>query len=242
MATSAEHLRNDPPLAEWNQDHEPFAFALPDDEAPCHGSTALSSERHFDPDTILFREGAEASSVYAIRGGIVKLVRHLPNGRARIVGMHGPGGVIGLPAGARESPVNPHSAIALGPVDTRCWSSVHMRRLRSEEPERYIELLETLYGQVRQADLWITEFSTGRIRSRVARLILFLERTEDGPSAGEVELLTCQDMGEMLGVTPESVSRIVADMKRRELLVPVATEPVERYLCDMEALQAIARD
>jgi len=46
----------------------------------------------------------------------------------------------------------------------------------------------------------------------------------------------------MLGVTPESVSRIVADMKRRELLVPVATEPVERFLCDMESLQAIARD
>src|SRR6056297_1264838 len=242
MATSAEHLRNGPSLAEWNRDYEPFAFAPPEQELPGHGSTALSAERHFDPDTILFREGAEASSVYAIRGGIVKLVRHLPNGRARIVGLHGPGGVIGLPAGGSDAPVNPHSAIALGPVDTRCWSSVHMRRLRSEEPERYIELLETLYGQVRQADLWITEFSTGRIRSRVARLILFLERTEDCPSPGEVELLTCQDMAEMLGVTPESVSRIMADMKRRQLLVPVATEPVERFLCDLEALQAVARD
>jgi CRP/FNR family transcriptional regulator len=242
MGTSAEHLRNGLPLTEWNGDYEPFALTTIEAEEACNGSAALSAERHFDPDSILFREGAEASSVYAIRGGIVKLVRHLPNGRARIVGLHGPGGVIGLPAGAGEAPVNPHSAIALGPVDTRCWSSVHMRRLRSEEPERYIQLLETLYGQVRQADLWITEFSTGRIRSRVARLILFLERTEDGPSAGEVELLTCQDMGEMLGVTPESVSRIVADMKRREILVPVATEPAERFLCDMEALQAIARD
>lgn len=242
MATSAEHLRNDPPLTEWSRDHEPFAFALTEEEAAHNGSTALSSERHFDPDSILFREGAEASSVYAIRGGIVKLVRHLPNGRARIVGLHGPGGVIGLPAGTSEAPVNPHSAIALGPVDTRCWSPVHMRRLRQHEPERYIELLETLYGQVRQADLWITEFSTGRIRSRVARLILFLERTEDGPSAGEVELLTCQDMGEMLGVTPESVSRVVADMKRKELLIPLATEPVERFLCDLDALQAMARD
>ncbi|HZX25331.1 MAG TPA: Crp/Fnr family transcriptional regulator [Woeseiaceae bacterium] len=242
MAISAEHLRSDRPLTEWTPDYEPIAFSIPGEEAAANGGTALSAERHFDPDSILFREGAEASSVYAIRGGIVKLVRHLPNGRARIVGLHGPGGVIGLPAGAGGAPVNPHSAIALGPVDTRCWSAVHMRRLRRDEPERYIELLETLYGQVRQADLWITEFSTGRIRSRVARLILFLERTEDGPSPGEVELLTCQDMAEMLGVTPESVSRIMADMKRRQLLVPVATEPVERFLCDLEALQAVARD
>lgn len=242
MSTSAEimerNLESSPAIPEGQL----LAFGEPQLAPAPAGSSAYSAERHFKPDTMLFREGGEASSVYAIRQGIVKLVRHLPNGRARIVGLHGPGAVLGLPAGQGGGPANPHSAITLGHVDARYWPAAHMRRLRTERPQRYIELLETLYGQVRQADLWITEFSTGRIRSRVARLILFLAQIQEGPAAGEVELLTCQDMGEILGVTPESVSRIVAEMKRTDLLVPVAAEAGDRFLCDLEELRGIARD
>ena len=202
----------------------------------------FGATRRFAVDGMLFREGAEAASLFEIREGLVKLVRHLPNGRARIVGLHGPGAVLGSPANEAALAVNPHSAIALGDVVAVSWQAGSLRRLRRERPGSYIELLERLYGQVQQADFWITEFSTGCIRSRVARLILFLARMRGAGATEEVELLTCQDMGEILGVTPESVSRVVASLKRMGTLESDAGANHGLLRCDLAALRRIATD
>jgi len=198
--------------------------------------------RRYGAGSTLFREGAASSEVFVLVSGIVKLVRHLPNGRARIVGLHGPGAVLGMLADRPGWPINPHSAMTLGPAEAECWSRRGLHRLRREQPESYIELLERVHDQAGQADLWITEFSTGRIKSRVARLILFLERIEAGVGEGEVELLTCQEMGEILGITPESVSRVVASMKREGLLKALTDGASDRLRCDLAALQRIAGD
>ncbi|NGX15338.1 Crp/Fnr family transcriptional regulator [Wenzhouxiangella sp. XN24] len=202
----------------------------------------FGSIRRFAVDGMLFREGAEAASLFAIREGLVKLVRHLPNGRARIVGLHGPGAVLGSPANDAAPAVNPHSAIALGDVVAVSWQAGSLQRLRRERPGSYIELLESLFGQVQQADFWITEFSTGCIRSRVARLILFLARLRGAATTEDVELLTCQDMGDILGVTPESVSRVVASLKRMGTLEADAGPGHGQLRCDLAALRRIAAD
>lgn len=206
------------------------------------GAMPRGTPRYFAPQNTLFREGVASSEVFMIVTGIVKLVRHLPNGRARIVGLHGPGAVLGMFSGRPSQYLSLHSAVTLGPVATECWSRSRLQQLRRERPDNYIDLLERFHEQASQADLWITEFSTGRIKSRVARLVLFLERIEAGLSQGEVELLTCQEMGEILGITPESVSRVIAGMKREHLLVHAPSEKGESFSCDRLALQEIAGD
>jgi len=198
--------------------------------------------RRFEAHSRLFREGAAASEVFVILRGLVKLVRHLPNGRVRIVGLHGPGAALGQPVCSRVLPLHSHSAVTMAPVVAQWWRSAGLHHLRREQPECYIDLLERFHAQASQADLWITEFSTGRIRSRVARLILFLEQIEAELGEGEVELLTCQAMGEILGITPESVSRVVASMKRKGILSAMPGVEEQCLRCDMRALQAIAGD
>jgi len=200
-----------------------------------------ASYRHYPPETTLFRQGARCERVYAIRSGRVKLVRHLPNGGARIVGLLAPGAVLGVLPNAAHASVNPHSALTIGPVDAECWPTRQLMRLRHEQPEKYIELLEGLDDQQRQADVWIAEFSTGRIKSRVARLLLFLEDMEQHVQPGTVELLTCRDMGDILGVTPESVSRVIAGMKRKGLLVAANNDQHDRFYSDHRRLRQLAR-
>ena len=192
----------------------------------------------FAPGSVLYREGEEIESLFVLESGLVKLVRHLPNGRARIVRLHAGGALLGL-NGTLESD-HEHTAVAIGEVRALHLPLANVRRLRSDAPESYSRLLEAWNSYLHEADIWITQFSTGSIRARVARLITFLAmRPEDEPrSEGEVSLLTCEDMANILGVTPESVSRNVADFKRRGLLTPLE-EGEENYLCDLKSLRAL---
>jgi len=53
---------------------------------------------------------------------------------------------------------------------------------------------------------------------RVARLLKYLAELEYDKPLDRVELLTVCEMAEILGVTQESVSRILATFKRRAIL------------------------
>ena len=192
----------------------------------------------FTAGSVMYREGDEIQSLFVVESGVVKLMRHLPNGRARIVRLHASGALLGL-NGTLETE-HEHTAVAIGEVRALHVPLSNVRRMRSDEPQMYSRLLEAWNSYLHEADIWITQFSTGSIRSRVARLISFLAmRPEDEVRRlGEVSLLTCEDMANILGVTPESVSRNVADFKRRGLLRPLEAQE-ENYECDLEGLKLL---
>lgn len=195
---------------------------------------------HFSPSDTLFREGQVADVVYSIKQGLVKLISYLPNGRARIVRLHASGSFVGLNSLFDSS--YEHTAVAVGHVEAECIPVRTLRRLRDENPAEYCRLLENWYGQLRDADTWITQFSTGSIRARVARLVNFLSEIDPGASKTEVRLLTCEEMAAVLGVTPESVSRILAEFKRGQVLRSVRVNSSQRFERDIEALRAVALD
>jgi len=64
----------------------------------------------------------------------------------------------------------------------------------------------------------LTELSTDSARQRVARLLLRLVRN---PVNSACELPSREDMGTMLAITTETVSRIIAEYKRRHLMVEI---------------------
>jgi CRP/FNR family transcriptional regulator, anaerobic regulatory protein len=204
--------------------------------------STTAEPRSFAPDQALYREGEEASGVFVLRSGMVKLVRHLPNGRARILGLHRSRSVLGLGAAGDGAPINWHTALAVGTVECDWYSRAALRWLREHQPQEYADLLENVHDQAKQADFWLCELSTGPIRSRVARLICFLESIDDELPSGELRLLTCQEMGETLGVTPESVSRIVAGLKRDGVLHPIGDRCAAHYRCDTRALEVLAAE
>ncbi|HMX54099.1 MAG TPA: helix-turn-helix domain-containing protein, partial [Plasticicumulans sp.] len=83
-------------------------------------------------------------------------------------------------------------------------------------------------------DVWLTELSTGTARARVARLLLRLA----GPRPVEAfRLLGREDIGAMLGLTPETVSRTVAELRRQKLL---REQGAGLFTVDAPALRRIA--
>ena len=228
------------PAGRQTVDPEDIAAALGHD-APTPLASMLACARRvgYAAHETLYHQGSAATSVTFITAGLLKLIVHLPNGRARIVRVHRAGSILGL--GGLLDEENEHTAVALGPVTALRLPLGAVRQLRREDPEAYIALTERWHGYLKEADLWITRFSTGPIRGRVARLLAFLADINRDSAADQLQLLTCEEMGSVLGVTSESTSRVLADFKRRHILVSEDVhEDSEIYNADMRRLHTIA--
>lgn len=209
-------------------------------DAPTPLQALIANARHLScrPQDVLYHQSDRVDTVSFITGGLVKLVAHLSNGRARIVRLHRPGSVLGLSGLCGQH--HEHTAVAVTPVTTLRLPLGAVQRLRNDDPVTYITLVERWHDYLRDADTWITQFSTGPIRGRVARLLVFLSDFEMHAAAGQVQLLTCEEMGSILGVTSESVSRTLADFKRRHILARHDNGSRELYEADVERLHDIA--
>ena len=109
--------------------------------------------------------------------------------------------------------------------------------MEDEFPELAKQERHRLQEHLDRADEWILTLGTGPARQRVAHLLLFLHRYSSDPNR-DIELLAGEDMAAIVSTSVETVSRIVADMKRRRLLTKVASH---LYRCDIKALEAITR-
>jgi CRP/FNR family transcriptional regulator len=194
-----------------------------------------SKRKRFPAKEVLYNEGDCSGRIYLIRSGLVKLLRYLPNGRARIIRLHTDGDWLGLERVLGMS-CN-HTAITFGEVEVECFSIHDLQRLHRENPNAFSQLLCQWHGHLMQADKWISDFSTGEIKARVARLLAYLADLDHGQPAGAFELLTVHEMADILGVTPESVSRHLASFKRQCVLQKQVNPFREIYRLDSRRLQ-----
>lgn len=196
-------------------------------------------KKRFSAREVIYRESNRVDKVFMVLSGMVKLISYLPNGRARIVRLHnhhhwlGVEGLVGQPY--------EHTAVAVDDVEVVYVSMNNIHLLERDNPRQFCEFVKQGYRHLAQADRWLADFSTGGIRSRVARLVDFLAKLEHGESSNRVELLTVHEMADMLGVTPESVSRTLAEFKRNDILHRLNIHSGEIYEINAEQLQQEAR-
>lgn len=195
---------------------------------------AESKQKEFLPKDIIYHESDQVDVIHVIRSGMVKLISYQPNGRARIVRLHASGHWIALEGliGQRHE----HTAVAVDDVSTIAIPASSIQQLEHDHPRDFLRILRIVYAHLTQADMWIANFSTGSIKPRVARLVEFLAKLEYGDSSDIVELLTVYEMAEILGVTPESVSRVLAEFKRKDILQKRGEYTEELYQVDEQRL------
>ncbi|MFW6094662.1 MAG: Crp/Fnr family transcriptional regulator [Pseudomonadota bacterium] len=217
----------------------------PEPRAPIPGAPPRIrgwATRELAPNQMLYQEGQLGDRAFLVQAGVIKLVTQLPNGRARVLGLHGPGAVLGLAAVMEpDASHHSHSAVTVGQVRVRWASAGFVRRLRHTDPRAYLELLENHCETLTTSERWITELAAGTTRARVARLIRYLSELQQLAETDQVDLLTCQDVGEIIGASTENTSRSLAALKRAGTLVHVEGRK-ERYRFDRPALEGVALD
>jgi len=184
----------------------------------------------FEAGSVIYRTEDIGESIYTIRSGIVKLVHYGSDGSQRIVRLLRPGSVAGIEALAGKA--YEQTAIALEEASVCKIAIDDVNRLDWETRRLHRQLLERWYTSVREANHWIVFMSTGEAKVRVARLFLYLAGIEN-----ECFLFSREDVGAVLGLTPETVIRIITDFRKRGIINRLNCN---HYQCDIEALQILA--
>ena len=203
-----------------------FAHLTPEDFNHIH-TPIMDVE--FSPSEKLYSEGKPGKHIYTIRSGLVKLETKQPDGNHRVVRLLTQGDVTGLEA-IIEEPYH-HTATALKnaevckiPVDVIHNLQTHSQILCSDIMDRWSK-------SVRQADEWLAKLNTGPARQRVDELINYL--IENSETAPEFFLPSRDDIASILGLTRETVSRAIADMKRDGRISSYGHGIYERNIVDI---------
>jgi CRP/FNR family transcriptional regulator, anaerobic regulatory protein len=162
------------------------------------------------------RMGETATSLYTLRAGMIKLVRNTVDGRQRIVRVLRSGDVVGLEA--LMGPTYDSDAIALTPIKVCRLPLQVIQRLNRETPRLHQRLLEKWHHNLKEADDWLADLNFGNARQRVAGLILKMRSAGD---ASVVSLFSREDMGAMLDLKLETVSRTLNAFVREGLIEPL---------------------
>lgn len=177
----------------------------------------------------LYQPGQAANHVFTIREGLFKLEQYLPDGSHRIVSLLGQGDVAGLEATVADS--YEHAAVALAPAKVCRIPRDVVARL---SPKLHRQLMKKWHDAVQRSHECTRELSTGSARQRMARLFRLL--APEG--ARRCRLFGRDDIGALLGITPETASRVVAEFKRGGTVTEIAPNIFERDLGTLDGIAA----
>ena len=168
----------------------------------------------FKPGETLYEEGTQALGIFTVRSGMVKLVRVANDGRRRIVRVLRQGDVAGLEALAtgRYDCV----AIALAPVSVCRVPLDVIRSMGGNSQRLHANLMHKWQQALKDADDWLADMNFGSASQRVANLIL---KMRDPINPNLSTLFSREDMGAMLDLKFETVSREISKLLREEVIV-----------------------
>ncbi|QWD86694.1 Crp/Fnr family transcriptional regulator [Polynucleobacter paludilacus] len=185
----------------------------------------------FEAYANIYTQGDSSQSLYTLREGYIKLLHINPNGSSRIVRVALPGNLFGMEALLGEH--YEHSAVALTNVRLCKIPKVIISSLGEESPRLHRQIVKKWGEALSQSESWFSEINTGRIEVRLAHFLLKLAK-ELGSSA-IAPLFRREDMGLMMDVKFETISRALASMAEQGLLTNITRLSVQ--IPSIEALR-----
>jgi len=193
---------------------------------------------HLRPGQPLFHEGDPATRVFTLTRGALKLYKLLPDGRRQVTGFMFPGDFLGITVD------DDHAFTVEALIESQlCWFP---RRRFGEFVETHADLERGLYRlaahELAAAQAQMVLLGRKTAEERVASFFLgLLERAErgGGRAARTVDLpMSRLDIADYLGLTKETVSRVLALLRNKQTIRLAALTRVE--IIDRDALTAIA--
>lgn len=188
----------------------------------------------FQPRSTLYVELQKAEFVMTIRNGMVKLVRNMADGRQRIVRVLRQGDVVGL-----EAIATGHygaEAVSLTELSV-CRIPIQLiHQLSKTSPRLHNRLTTQWQSALQNADDWIADLNSGTARRRVAQLMI---KMRDPSKPDRVTIFSREDMGAMLDLKLETVSREVSRLVHDGIIRPMDKSGRRYEILDSRQLSAV---
>jgi CRP/FNR family transcriptional regulator len=190
----------------------------------------------FEKHQTLFAQGEAADSVYNVTAGSVRLFKLLPDGRRQIVGFALPGDFLGLSLSER----NGFSAEALSAMSACQFPRAGFSALLDAKPHLLRRLHDMASHELSLAQDQMVILGRRTAEEKIAAFLLGLRKRWariDGSTVRAPLPMSRQDIGDYLGLTVETVSRMMTKLAREKAIV---ITPDGVRLLDLPRLEALA--
>lgn len=175
----------------------------------------------YDSGEAIFRQFDDSSdSAYTLRKGLIKITKDLPDGRIQIVRILTAGDLFGFDGFAEEN--YNHTATALTDCEVCRLPLNDLAVLRSNQKEVDQSMMARFIKNLRQTEDMVLELGAKKAPEKLATFILNLSLAENNSKLMRdskdhwLELpLSRTEIGSLLGLTIETVSRFLSDWKRK---------------------------
>lgn len=216
------------------QDLKGFRTLSPTDRAAI---AAATHELRVTAGKVLFGEGQTADSLWAVKEGLVHIVKSGPDGREIVLEVIPPGQLFGAVVALQN---RPYPASAVAAADSVVWRlpASLARELCQKHPTLRSTILDQVTTRLRDAHERLRSVALERVEQRLARLLLSLAE-KIGETKGSVTVLnvTRQELADMIGTTVETTIRITSKWQQTGL---VSSSRHQVGLVDAAALRRIA--
>jgi CRP/FNR family transcriptional regulator len=187
---------------------------------------------------VLFAGGEESDAVWAVREGVVHIIKSGPDGREIVLEVIPPGELFGAVVALQG---RPYPATAVAAEDSVVWalSSALARQLCQKYPTLRAAILEQVTSRPRGAHDRMRSIALERVEQRLARMLLVLA-DKIGQKGGQDTVLsvTRQELADMVGTTVETAIRITSKWQQDGLISSSRHEIVLRDDAELRRIAA----
>lgn len=186
----------------------------------------------------LYRSNDEFHSVYAVRSGTLKAINITDDGQEQVTGFYLPGEIIGMDGIGNNHYTN--SAIALETSAVCEIPFSRMEDLSLQIPSLQRHFFQLMSREITADQQLITLLSKNSAEERVASLLLSISSRNNRRQLSAVSFrlpMSRADIGNYLGLTVETVSRVLGRFQKQNFL---SVDKKEIEITDMDALRKLA--
>lgn len=186
----------------------------------------------------LYREGDEFDSVFAVRSGTIKAYRITGDGQEQVTGFYFPGEILGMDGISKDRYASSAKALETAAVCEIPFN--RLEELSSQMPSLQRHFFQLMSQEITSDQQLITLLSKNSAEERVAALLIGISMRNARRKLSRTSFrlpMSRTDIGNFLGLTVETVSRVIGRFSKQGL---IEVDSKEISLLDIDGLKAIA--
>jgi len=171
----------------------------------------------FEHGEVLFMQGQTNAHLYAVSEGVVKLCTHYSDGREQIVGLCGPERML---AGLQSLNDDHHAYSAIASTKVKACRINHRTLLARvcDKGDLPIRLIKAVNSQLAHSRALTEVLGHTCAAAKIASFILLMIPKSEHGNCGFLLPFSRMEMASLLGLSEETVCRIMAQMHRQGVI------------------------